>query len=195
MTAAAVVWSIERGRVVEVAVAAKESSFPYVPGLLSFREGPVVLEVLSRLSVPVDAVMFDGHGIAHPRGFGLAAHLGLWLDVPTLGVAKSRLCGTNYEPRRKAGSKSVLHYKGDKVGFVLRTRDGTKPVYVSHGNNLGLAGAVRLTLRCCRGRRLPEPTRLAHIAAGMAKTGDCPDRITTQLGRFNRAKRRIDGKA
>ncbi len=171
LVAAAVVWSPADSSVVEVALARKPLSFPYVPGLLSFREAPAALEALASLRSEPDLVIFDGQGIAHPRGLGLAAHLGLWLEVPTVGAAKKRLCGTHRPVRDRRGSKASLFLGGRRVGFVLRTRPGVKPLYVSPGNRIGPAGAARAVLRCCRGFRLPEPTRLAHIAAAMAKRG------------------------
>ena len=140
--------------------------FPYVPGLLSFREAPLILEAFEQLDITPDLVFVDGQGIAHPRRFGIAAHLGLLLDVPTIGCAKSRLCGMYEEPGIEAGSSTDLLDEGEVIGEVVRTRKGTKPVYVSVGHKISLRQAVRWTLRCCRGFRLPEPTRLAHQAAG-----------------------------
>lgn len=164
--AAVVVLDYPAMTVAEVSAVSGEITFPYVPGLLTFREAPLVLEAWEKLRTPPDAVIVDGQGIAHPRRIGLAAHLGLCLGVPTVGCAKSRLIGEHEEPGIEAGSAADLLDNGEIIGQVLRTRDGVKPLYVSIGNLIGLAAAVDLVLRCCRGYRLPEPTRLAHQAAG-----------------------------
>ena len=164
-TGAVVVLSYPELEVVEVAVAEAALSFPYVPGLLSFREVPLLREAFRKLRGPVDLLLVDGQGYAHPRRFGLACHLGLLLDLPAIGVAKSRLLGEHTEPDRAAGSRSDLVDKGEVIGSVLRTRDGVKPLFVSSGHRIGLAEAEAWVLRCCRGYRLPEPTRLAHQAA------------------------------
>jgi len=162
---AVVVLSYPELELLEQAVVEAEVTFPYVPGLLSFRETPVLLEPLSRVRKP-DLLLVDGQGFAHPRRFGLACHLGLLLDVPAIGCAKSRLCGAHAEPDRAAGSRTELRDGGQVIGAVLRTRDGVNPLYVSVGHRIGLAEAAEWVLRCCRGLRLPEPTRLAHQAAG-----------------------------
>ena len=164
-TGAVVVLSYPELEVVEVAVAEATLTFPYVPGLLSFREVPLLREAFRKLRGPVDLLLVDGQGYAHPRRFGLACHLGLLLDLPAIGVAKSRLLGEHTEPARAAGSRSDLVDKGKVIGGVLRTRDGVKPLFVSSGHRIGLAEAEAWVLRCCRGYRLPEPTRLAHQAA------------------------------
>jgi len=164
MFAAVVVWDRQAEVVIEEAFAERPAAFPYVPGLLTFREGPAVVEAWSRLKAKPDAVIFDGHGIAHPRGIGIASHLGLWLDLPSVGCAKSRLCGEAEEPAQEAGSVSDLHLDGRLIGRLVRTKTGVKPVFVSIGHRVGLAAAVELVLDCCRGYRLPEPPRLAHLA-------------------------------
>lgn len=151
---------------VDLAVAAKPLVFPYVPGLLSFRECPAILAAMRRLKVQPDLVMVDGQGIAHPRRIGIAAHLGVLLDKPTIGVAKSRLIGTHDEPYQKSGYYTDLCDKGELIGGVLRTRDNCNPLYISVGHKIDLPTAIDLVLECCRGFRLPEPTRLAHQAAG-----------------------------
>lgn len=151
---------------VEARVIRGEVSFPYVPGLLSFREAPLILRACEGLSMTPDIILVDGQGIAHPRRFGLASHLGLLLDTPTIGCAKSRLCGSHDAPDDERGSRAELVDGDETIGSVLRTRPGTKPVYVSSGHRIDLPGAVRWVLECCRGYRLPEPTRLAHQAAG-----------------------------
>jgi deoxyribonuclease V len=165
-TAAVVVLSYPEMVVVEKQVLTSEIEFPYVPGLLSFREAPLILAACERLAATPDLFIVDGQGIAHPRRMGLAAHLGLFLDTPTVGCAKSRLCGRHEEPAEKAGSYAELLDKGETIGVVLRTRTGVKPVYVSTGHRIDLPAAVHWVLACCRGYRLPEPTRLAHQAAG-----------------------------
>jgi deoxyribonuclease V len=144
------------------ATAVREGAFPYVPGLLSFREGPAVLEAFGRLASDPDLVLFDGQGTAHPRRLGLAAHLGLLLDVPSIGCAKSRLCGQHEEPGRGRGSTAELTDGGEVIGAAVRTRDGVRPLYVSPGHRMDLQSAVSFTLAACRGFRLPEPTRRAH---------------------------------
>ena len=136
--------------------------FPYVPGLLSFREAPAVLAAVRALPQPPDLLMCDGQGLAHPRGLGLACHVGLHLDVPTIGVAKSRLCGTHRPPGATRRCHTQLRHAGRIVGAVVRTRTGVKPLYVSAGHLATLDDAIRWTLKACRGVRLPEPTRRAH---------------------------------
>ena len=136
--------------------------FPYIPGLLSFREAPAVIEAIRKLSVRPDLVMIDGQGLAHPRGLGIASHVGLWLGMPTIGVAKSRLCGEHRPVWPRRGSHTRLMLNGVVVGSVVRTRDNVNPLYVSVGHRVTLAEAVRWTVRCATKARLPEPTRLAH---------------------------------
>jgi len=162
--AAVVVWDRQTGTVVEEAFSERPAAFPYVPGLLTFREGPAVLDAWSRLKTRPNAVIFDGHGIAHPRGIGIASHLGLWLGLPSIGCAKSRLCGEAKDPAPEAGSRSDLHLEGRLIGTLVRTRSHVKPVYVSIGHKISLETAIELVLASCRGYRLPEPTRLAHLA-------------------------------
>jgi len=154
---------------VETVFAVQEPTFPYVPGLLSFREGPVALEAYERLSREPDLLMFDGQGIAHPRGLGLASHLGVLLDKPSVGCAKSRLVGEFKDPKQKRGSMRTLSYERRKVGVVLRTRDGTRPLFVSPGHRVTFETAAARVLGAARAHRLPEPTRLADIEAARAK--------------------------
>ena len=135
--------------------------FPYVPGLLSFREAPIILEIWKKLTHRPEVLLVDGQGIAHPRGLGLAAHLGLLLDIPTIGVAKSRFVGEGEEPGREAGAATTLRWQGQPVGLVLRTRTGIKPLYVSPGHRVSLADCPEVVLGCVRGYRLPEPLRRA----------------------------------
>lgn len=154
---------------VEQVTACRRGSFPYVPGLLSFRELPVVLDAFRRLRQAPEAVLVDGQGIAHPRRLGLASHLGLWLDLPTVGCAKSRLCGEHGAVGGLKGERTPLLIDQDQVGAVLTSRSGVKPLYISPGHRIGIDRAVELVLRCCGRYRLPEPTRLAHSAANRAR--------------------------
>ncbi|MDH4208954.1 MAG: deoxyribonuclease V [Anaerolineae bacterium] len=163
--AAVVVLSYPELELLEQSVAELPATMPYVPGFLSFREAPAILAACEGLATEPDLFLFDGQGLAHPRRFGIASHVGVILDKPSIGCAKSRLCGTHHEPAAEAGSY-VLLYDGDEViGAVLRTRDAVRPVYVSIGHRLDLETAVAYVIGCCRGYRLPEPTRRAHRAA------------------------------
>jgi endonuclease-3 related protein len=161
--AAVVVMSFPEMDVVEEAAASGGSAFPYIPGLLTFREGPVTLAAFRRLKNRPDVVIFDGHGVAHPRGFGIASHMGVLLDIPSVGCAKTVLVGEYEEPGKMRGSATPLVYKGVEVGRALRTRDGVGPVYVSIGHMVDLDTACAVVLECAKGYRLPEPTRKAHI--------------------------------
>lgn len=151
---------------VETATARMPVVFPYVPGLLAFREVPVVLAAFARLRSVPDLLMVDGHGFAHPRRFGVACHLGVALDLPAIGVGKTRFVGAHQEPGPRRGASVRLVDRGDTIGRVVRTREGVKPVHVSVGHRISLGDAVRLVLRCCARFRLPEPIRAAHHAAG-----------------------------
>lgn len=152
---------------VETAVAVRPTSFPYVPGLLSFREAPAILEALTVLKSSPDLLMCDGQGIAHPRRFGIASHLGLLTGLPSIGVAKSILIGQHDPLDELRGAWQPLVDQGEIVGAALRTRPGVKPVYVSIGHRLSLETAIELVLRCTGKYRLPEPARLAHhLASG-----------------------------
>ena len=153
-------------RVVEIKVARGKLSFPYVPGLLSFREAPLILEACAKLTATPDLVMVDGQGIAHPRRIGLASHLGLCLNTPTVGCAKSLLTGQHDVLGEEPGSSTEIVDRGEVIGAALRSRIGVKPVYISIGHRISLESSIALVLKCCRGYRLPEPTRLAHLAAG-----------------------------
>jgi deoxyribonuclease V len=154
---------------VEVREAWAAMRFPYVPGLLSFREIPVLLEALKKIRTPFQALLCDGQGIAHPRGIGLASHLGLFIDTPTIGCAKSRLIGEFDPPGEEKGSFARLTFKGKRVGSVVRTRSGVRPIFVSPGHLADHASSRRIALACAKGYRIPEPTRQAHIHAGMKK--------------------------
>jgi deoxyribonuclease V len=158
--------------VVEEVGVVSETRFPYVPGLLSFRETPSVLEAWAKLKTEPDAVMFDGQGIAHPRRVGIASHVGLIIDRPTLGCAKSVLVGKFEPPGEERGSWSPMIDKGETVGAALRTKTRVQPIYVSPGHLIDLAGAVELTLRCDGGYRQPEPTRRAHLLVNALRRGE-----------------------
>jgi deoxyribonuclease V len=172
--AAVVVVRLSDGAVVETQTAVGTTEFPYLPGLLTFREAPLVLEACRKLKHRPDVVMVDGQGYAHPRRLGIASHLGLWLDVPTIGCAKSRLIGTYREPKAAATSLSPLLDKDEVIGHVVRTKARTNPVFVSVGHRIDLASAVRVVLRSCKGYRVPEPTRQAHLAVNELRRGFAP---------------------
>ena len=139
------------------------ANFPYIPGLLSFREIPVVLESLKMIESDPDLIFCDGQGIAHPRGLGLASHLGLLIEKPTIGCAKKRLVGEFSEVGQQRGDYSMLFYKDREVGAVVKTRSGVKPLFVSPGNRLTIRDAIRMVLSCGGRYRIPEPVRQAHI--------------------------------
>ena len=165
-TGAVVVLSYPGLELVESSIVEGELELPYIPGLLSFRESPLILAACEKLTLTPDLILVDGQGIAHPRRLGLACHLGLFLNTPTIGCAKSRLCGSHEVPGSEPGDYTELMDGGEIIGAALRTRLGVKPVYVSIGHKVDLQAAVHWVLACCRGYRLPEPTRLAHLAAG-----------------------------
>ena len=150
---------------VDQATAVRRIGFPYIPGLLSFREGPVVLDAIEKLTFSPDVLVFDGHGIAHPRRFGLACHMGLLMDIPSIGCAKSWLSGRYKEPDQEKGSNSCLRDGNEIIGAVVRTRKQVKPLFVSVGHRINLQDSIRIVLKCCRRYRLPEPIRLAHQLA------------------------------
>jgi deoxyribonuclease V len=155
---------------VESTVSERETSFPYVPGYLAFREGPALFSAISGLTRRPDVILLDGQGIAHPRGLGIASHLGVLLGIPSIGCAKSRLVGSHREPGMKKGSRSALK-SGDGVplGAVLRTREGVRPVFVSPGHLVDIESAVRTVLSATVKHRLPEPLRCAHRMSVQAK--------------------------
>ncbi len=169
--AAVVVFSFPELERLDAAVAERASPFPYVPGLLSFREAPAVLDALARLRIKPDLLMCDGQGIAHPRRFGIASHLGVYLDLPSIGVAKSRLTGRYDEPGPNPGDRSPLTYRDELLGEVLRTKRRSNPLFISVGYKIELTAAVAVVERCLRGYRLPEPTRAAHNLAAAAAKG------------------------
>jgi deoxyribonuclease V len=149
-----------------------ETRFPYVPGLLSFRETPSVLEAWAKLKCEPDAVMFDGQGLAHPRRVGIACHVGLLIERPTLGCAKSVLVGKYEEPPEERGAWTEMIDKGETVGAAVRTKTRVQPIFVSPGHLIDLPGAIRLTLECDGGYRQPEPTRLAHHLVNALRRGE-----------------------
>lgn len=163
--AAVVVFDYPGLNILETATAKREVIFPYVPGLLSFREGPVILDAINRLSIEPHLLFFDGQGLAHPRRLGLASHIGLLTGLPSIGCAKSRLCGRHDEPDGTRGSFAPLVDKNEIVGAVVRTRSNVKPLFVSIGYNVDLSTSIKYVLDCCRGFRLPETIRRAHQMA------------------------------
>jgi deoxyribonuclease V len=150
---------------VEDAVSIKKIEFPYVPGYLTFREGPAVIKAVSRLKIKPELLLFDGQGIAHPAGMGIASHIGALLDIPSIGCAKSLLVGRYKEPGKKKGEFSKLIYNGETVGAVLRTKDNVKPMFVSPGHRTDVETSINLVLNCTGRYRIPEPLRYADITA------------------------------
>ncbi len=152
---------------VEQSIVRRKTRFPYIPGYLSFREAPAVLAAIKRLKQRPDLLLCDGQGIAHPKRFGLACHIGIVADIPTIGVAKTRLIGEYVEPGSEKGSQSPLYDKQEQIGCVLRTRSNVKPLFISVGHRISLETAVRYVLGCTTRYRLPETTRWAHrLASG-----------------------------
>lgn len=139
--------------------------FPYIPGLFTFREGPLIQKAYERLETVPDLLIFDGQGICHPRGIGIATHMGIYLDIPSIGCAKSHLFGTYDEPGPVRGNRSPVYFRRDIIGCVLRTRDFTRPVFVSQGHGVSLETSITVCLACCLGYRIPEPVRMAHMVA------------------------------
>jgi deoxyribonuclease V len=163
--AAVAVLSFPELTVLETTLAHRPTSFPYIPGFLSFREIPAVLDALEKIKIIPDIILCDGQGIAHPRRFGIACHLGVLIDIPTIGVAKSLLVGKHEELPESRGSWKPLIHKGETVGAVLRTRVGVKPLYISSGHRISLPTAIDYVLRCTPKYRLPETTRVADKLA------------------------------
>jgi len=170
--AAVVVLRFQDLAIVETAVKETPTRFPYVPGLLSFREIPAVLQAFASLNHEPDLILCDGQGYAHPRRFGLACHLGVYLDLPTIGVGKTRLIGTFEPPPDKRGAWTPLVDRTERIGAVVRTRVGVKPIYVSVGHRVGLESAVRLVMACTTRYKLPETTRVAHALASTCPAGN-----------------------
>lgn len=165
--AAIVVLTFPALEVVEVVLKQMPTPFPYIPGLLTFREGPVLVQAFETLQAAPDVFLFDGMGIAHPRRMGIAAHMGLWLDRPTLGVGKSHLFGRYTEPPQVRGAWTPLTDRVATIGGVLRTRESVHPVFISAGQRMNLDSALQLVMACTTRYRLPEPIRAAHKAAGL----------------------------
>jgi deoxyribonuclease V len=167
--AGVIVYQFPQLQEVERRTARRTLRFPYVPGLLSFREGPALLAAFEKLQIEPDVILIDGHGIAHPRRFGIACHLGLLLDKPAIGCAKSILVGDAGEPAARAGSTAPLVHQGERVGTVLRTRDRVKPIYVTIGHRVSLESAVQIVTQCVDGYRIPKPTREADHLVGACR--------------------------
>jgi deoxyribonuclease V len=184
MFAGVVVMSGDGRELLDVATATASADFPYIPGLLSFREIPAVLKAWRTLKTPADCLICDGHGLAHPRRFGLACHLGLLFDIPSIGCAKSRLVGTHQEPRTRRGSIAPLLDQDEQIGVVLRTKDGVVPVFVSQGDRIGLDAAVQTVLATCHGYRLPEPQRRAHLLVTKMRLTARAERTSCTQGRW-----------
>jgi deoxyribonuclease V len=170
--AGVVVYSFPDLKEIERAHSVQPIKFPYVPGLLSFREAPILCSAFEELKTAPDMVMIDGQGIAHPRSMGIACHMGLCLGIPTIGCAKSRLVGEHDEPGRNVGDFRPLIFEGKVVGAVLRTRKDVKPLYISPGHMIDLETAVKITLACLDGTRIPKPTREAdRFVAALKRRG------------------------
>ncbi len=169
--AAVVVMTYPGFEPVETVLARRPTPFPYVPGLLSFREGPVLEEAFERLRQPPDVFLFDGMGTAHPRRMGIACHLGLWLERPTIGCGKTLLAGRYKDLGAEKGAAAPLVHRGDTIGMAVRTRAGTNPMFISPGHLADIPTSVELVLRCSPKWRLPEPIRQAHKAAGAIEGG------------------------
>ena len=165
-----VVLEMPEMKILEETTASGTVNFPYIPGLLSFREAPILIKAFEKVKNVPDVVIFDGQGTAHPRGLGLACHMGLVLDLPSIGCAKKVLVG-DYEPVGSAvGEYSHMVFKGDVVGAALRTRENVKPVFVSPGHRMDVLSAIDIVVKTCQGYKLPEPTRQAHLAVNRART-------------------------
>ena len=162
---AIVVLSFPNLKIVDSATAHARISFPYIPGLFSFREGPVLIKAFEKLKMKPDVMIFDGQGIAHPRGIGLASHMGLWFDLPSIGCAKTPLLNDFITPGPFKGNFELIWREEKEVGAILRTKEKVKPVFVSPGHQIDLSTSIQLILESCRGFRFPEPLRKAHHAS------------------------------
>lgn len=169
--AAFVVLTFPDMEVLEKSFAVVESKFPYIPGFLSFREIPALIEAYKKLKNTPDVIIVDGHGIAHPRGMGIAAHLGLVLERPTIGCAKKKLVGAFEMPDEEVGSISPITYKGEKIGYALRSKKKVKPIFISPGHFMDFESSLEIIEKCFRGYKLPEPTRQAHLYANEVRRG------------------------
>jgi len=158
-----VVLEISQMNVIEEVTAQGKVDFPYIPGLLSFRESPILIKAFENLKNIPDVVILDGQGVAHPRGLGIASHIGLILDTPTIGCAKNILVGRYEEPGIEAGEHTPIIFNGKTVGAVLRTKRNVSPVFVSPGHKMDIQTAIDIVMKTCRGYRIPEPTRQAHL--------------------------------
>jgi deoxyribonuclease V len=168
--ASMVVLSYPSLEIVEIATSFAKQEFPYIPGLLGFREVPILIETYRKLSIHPDLIMVDGHGVSHPRGLGIASHLGVLLDIPTIGVAKSVLVGKPVAPlSEEAGTTVLLQWKGQDLGVLFRSKKRSSPLIISTGHKISLKGAVNWVSQCLRGYKLPEPTRQAHLAANICR--------------------------
>jgi deoxyribonuclease V len=168
--AAASVHSFPSLTIIEQKGTTTRTEFPYIPGLLAYREGPAIVELLMKVKSPVDLFLFDGQGIAHPRGAGIASMMGLLLNKPSIGCAKTKLVGEYNDPGPQKGSSTDLYYKGKIIGSVLRTRDNVKPVFVSVGYKFDLKRSVDIVLKCCPKYRIPEPIRETHRLSNRLRT-------------------------
>lgn len=173
--AAVVVLSYPSLEPLEQRLAEVPINMPYVPGFLSFREAPAILAACGDLDIEPDLFLFDGQGVAHPRRFGIASHVGVILDKPSIGCAKSRLCGTHHEPAAESGSHAYLYDGDETIGVVLRTRTNVSPVFVSVGHRMDLETAMEYVMGCCTRYRLPETTRYAHRAASGEQADSGPE--------------------
>jgi len=169
VVAAACLYTFPELTPVEDALSVEDIRFPYIPGLLSFREGPAIIKAVQKLRKKPDLILFDGQGIAHPLGMGIASHVGVLLNMPTIGCAKSRLVGEYKEPGKSRGSASVLFFHNEPVGSVLRTRENVKPLFVSPGHLIDRKGSVSIVLHCIGKYRLPEPVRRADALSKKGK--------------------------
>ncbi len=170
--AGVVVFELQTMQKIEEVTASGKVGFPYIPGLLSFREAPILLRAFSKVRKTPDIIMLDAQGIAHPRGIGLASHIGLLLNKPSIGCAKTRLIGEYNNVGKEVGYYSQLTIKGKTVGVVLRTRKNVKPVFVSPGHKIDLVTSIDIVLKSCRGYKLPEPTRQAHNLVNKVRKGE-----------------------
>jgi deoxyribonuclease V len=162
---AIVVLSFPDMEILDMATANEKILFPYIPSLLSFREGPILIKTFQRLKLKPDVMIYDGQGTAHPRKMGLASHMGLWFDLPSIGCAKTPLLHEFISPGPSRGSFGWIRREGKKVGAVLRTKDGVKPLFISPGHRIDLSTSIQLIIESCKRYRFPEPLRKAHQAS------------------------------
>jgi deoxyribonuclease V len=182
LTVAVAVVSYPEMTLIEEVCVEYQTKFPYIPGLLSFREAPAILKALERLKTQPDLLMIDGPGIAHPHGLGIASHLGVLLDLPTIGCSRSSLVGSYVEPEVSAGSQTSLVWQGEIIGTVYRSKNRVAPLFVSVGHKITRARANELVIECCQGYRLPEPTRHAYAALTSARASakGAPETVATE---------------